>query len=78
MIMQYCKHDEDCKSLMTVPWVGLITAMTYKSTLDDPSRFEDLAIVGAYMGLTPKQYASGDINRQGSISKMGPKVGRTS
>jgi transposase len=78
MMMEYCKKDEDCKLLMTVPGVGVVTAMTYKSTLDDPHRFADSEIVGAYMGLTPKQYASGEINRQGSISKMGPKAGRTS
>lgn len=71
------KTDEDCKLLMTVPGVGIITAMTYKATLDEPERFEDSETVGAYLGLTPKQYSSGEINRHGSISKMGPKSCRT-
>ncbi|MDX1924843.1 MAG: IS110 family transposase [Rickettsiaceae bacterium] len=77
IISEYCKNDEDCKLLMTIPGVGVITAITYKSGLDDPKRFEDSDTVGAYMGPTPRQYASGEINRQGGISKMGPKQVRT-
>jgi transposase len=71
------KNDENYKRLMTVPDVGIITAITYKVTLDCPERFERSEIVGAYLGLTPRQYASGDVDRHGSISKMGPKECRT-
>jgi transposase len=78
IIEEYCRNDEDCRLLMTIPGVGVITAITYKSGLDDPNRFTDSETVGAYMGLTPRQYASGEINRQGSISKMGSKDVRTS
>lgn len=67
------KNDKECKLLMTIPGVGVITAIIYKITLDDPKRFKNSATVGSYIGLTPKQYSSGEINRQGSISKMGPK-----
>lgn len=67
------QKDEDCQRLMTIPGVGAITAMTYKAALDDPGRFERSETVGAYMGLTPRQYASGEIDRHGSISKMGPQ-----
>jgi len=75
--IKLCKNDEDCKLLTTIPGVGVVTAMTYKSTLDGAARFKDSSLVGAYMGLTPKQYASGEIDRHGSISKMGPKECRT-
>lgn len=71
------KKDEDCVRLMTVPGVGVITALTYKVALDDPGRFNTSETVGAYFGLTPRQYASGETNRNGSISKMGPKECRT-
>jgi len=76
-LTQMCKKDEDCQRLMTVPGVGIITAMIYKATLDNPERFQNSETVGAYLGLTPKQYASGEIDRHGSISKMGPKECRT-
>ncbi len=66
------EKDEDCKLLTTAPGVGIIVAMTFKATIDDPHRFEKSDAVGAYMGLTPRQYASGEVDRHGSISKMGP------
>lgn len=71
------QKDEDCLRLMTVPGIGVITALTYKVALDDPGRFETSETVGAYFGLTPRQYASGEVDRKGSISKMGPKECRT-
>jgi transposase len=71
------KEDDDCKRLMTIPGVGVIVSMTYKAAVDCPERFEDSYAVGAYFGLTPKQYASGEVNRYGSISKMGSKECRT-
>jgi transposase len=64
--------DATCRRLMTIPGVGAVTAMTYLSAVDDPRRFEQSETVGAYMGLTPRQYASGEVNRHGSISRMGP------
>jgi len=70
-------NDQDCKLLTTVPGVGVVTAMTYKATIDDEKRFKKSSAVGAYIGLTPKQYSSGEVNRQGNISKMGDKHTRT-
>ena len=75
--IKLCKNDEDCQLLTTVPGVGFVTAMTYKSTLDEVARFRDSSLVGSYMGLTPKQYSSGQIDRHGSISKQGPRECRT-
>jgi transposase len=58
------KKDEECVQLMTVPGVGVITALTYKVALDGPERFTTSEVVGAYMGLTPRQYASGETDRK--------------
>ncbi len=77
LLIKLGKEDKACKLLMTVPGVGIITALSYKSSLDDPTRFEDSEVVGAYMGLTPKQYSSGEVDRHGHISKMGPKECRS-
>ena len=76
-VIKQCRNDSDCKLLMTIPGVGEITALTYKSSIDDMARFTRSKTVGAYVGLTPRQYASGEINRHGSISKMGPKECRS-
>lgn|SRR3989338_8972970 len=77
MLIQLGKNDQDCQLLTTVPGVGVITAMTYKATIDEENRFKKSSSVGAYIGLTPRQYASGEVNRQGHISKMGAKHTRT-
>ena len=63
--------------LMTVPGVGPLTALAYVSTIDDPTRFRRSADVGAYLGLTPRRYQSGEIDRQGRISKHGDRFLRT-
>lgn len=71
------REDEAIRRWMSIPGVGVVTAMTYQAAVDDFGRFESGATVGAYMGLTPRQYASGEVDRHGSISKMGPKECRT-
>lgn len=76
-IIMLCKDNEDCKLLLTVPGVGVVTAITFVTTIGDVRRFAESEQVGAYLGLTPKQYSSGEINRQGKISKMGSSDCRT-
>ena len=65
--------DEDVKLLQTVDGVGPITALAFKSEIDNPKRFEDSKDAAAYIGLTPSQYSSGEVHRQGGISKKGSK-----
>lgn len=65
------RTDEDVKRLMTVPGVGAIVALAYKTEIDDPKRFRHSKTVGAYLGMAPKQYSSGETHRQGRISKHG-------
>jgi transposase len=68
-----CKQDEVAQLLMTAPGVGMITALTYKADIGDPSRFEKSESVGAYYGMAPRQYSSGETVRQGNISKCGAR-----
>jgi transposase len=57
--------------LMTAPGVGPITAMAVVAAFDDASRFRRSSSVGAYLGLTPRRYESGEISRNGRVSKRG-------
>lgn len=70
------KQDERVRLLQTVDGVGPITALAYMAEIDNPLRFEDSKDVGAYVGLTPTQYSSGETKRQGGISKKGSKPTR--
>ena len=65
------EHDEDIQLLKTIPGVGILTAFTFKVYLGDPNRFKTSRAVGAYFGLTPRQYSSGETQRHGGISKQG-------
>ena len=71
------KKDEVIKRLMTAPGIGPLTAITYKTVIDNPSRFKNPRFIGAYLGMCPKQYSSGQTKRLGRISKRGSKELRT-
>jgi transposase len=62
---------------MTIPGVGMVVAMTYKADIGDPTRFEKSESVGAYYGMTPRQYSSGETIKIGRASKCGSKNVRT-
>ena len=66
-----------CRRLMTVPGVGPLTAVAYATTVDEPSRFRRSKDLGAYLGLTPRKYQSGEVDRAGSISKCGDRTTRS-
>ena len=65
------------KRLMTIPGVGIITALAYQAEIDDPLRFRKSRDVGVHIGLTPRRYASGEVDRSGGISKCGSGALRT-
>jgi transposase len=60
-----------CRRLMTIPGVGRLTALAFAAAIDDPDRFRRSRDVGAYLGLVPRRYQSGEIDYTGSISKCG-------
>ena len=62
---------------MTVPGVGPIVALAYIATIDDATRFPKATNVGAFLGLTPRRYQSGEIDRTGRISKCGDSAMRS-
>jgi transposase len=76
-IRDAAKSDPRCQLLMTAPGVGPVVSMHYLAAIDDAGRFRNARSVGAYLGLTPRQYASGETQRQGSISRCGPVHCRT-
>jgi transposase len=66
-----------CRRLMTVPGVGHLTALAFVAAIDDPSRIRRSRDVGAYLGLVPKRYQSGEVDYVGGISKCGDRRVRT-
>jgi transposase len=68
------REDAITRRLMTVPGVGVITALTFRHTIDDPSRFRSAAAVGAYLGLTPRRKQSGETDVNGRVSRWGDRL----
>lgn len=62
-LLRVTANDELCRRFMTIPGVGPVTALSFKSTIDDPARFRRSSDVGAHLGLTPRQYQSGPVRR---------------
>ena len=67
---------EVCRRLMTTPGVGPVVVLTFRATVDVPSRFTSSKAVGAAFGLTPRRQQSGEIDRMGGISKCGDAMMR--
>jgi transposase len=76
-ITMKAKSDAAARRLMSVPGVGVVVALAYKAVIDDPARFKRSTSVGAYIGLTPRHYQSGEVDRAGHISKCGDSLLRS-
>jgi transposase len=71
LILDAARQDQVCRLLMTIPGVGVMTALAFRTGVDLPHRFEKSRLVGAIFGLTPRVYASGETEQIGRISKCG-------
>ena len=69
IVRDLAREDETTRRLMTVPGIGVVAALTYRHTIDDPTRFQNAAKVGAYLGLTPRRKQSGEMDVTGKISR---------
>ena len=76
-VLDIARNDATCRRLMTVPGVGPIVAVAFKSTIDIPQRFKNSKTVGAVLGLTPRLHESGESKRIGGISCCGDAMMRT-
>lgn len=71
------KHDPRIARIKTIPGVGPRTAEILVACIDDPQRFNNGREVSAYFGLVPRQYQSGETDRNGRITKRGNPLART-
>lgn len=71
------KSSPTCRLLMSVPGIGVVSVLAFVSTVENPARFSRSRSVGAHIGLTPRQYQSGEVDRSGRISRCGDTLART-
>jgi transposase len=65
------KHSPVVARLQTIPGIGLLTATALVAIVGDVTRFRSGRRFSSYLGLTPRERSSGNVQRLGSISKRG-------
>ena len=65
------RHRQAVAALTSTPGVGPITAMTLRTELIRPERFDNDRELTAMLGLAPMVYSSGQTCHQGSLMKTG-------
>ena len=71
------RYQERVEILLSIPGIGLISAMELLLELQDVSRFRRAEQLAAYVGLTPSQYSSADKVRMGRITGIGKNTLRS-
>jgi transposase len=71
LVLDYVKEDQVCQLFITAPGIGPMTSLAFKTFVDRPERFKKSKAVGAALGMTPRKYASGEVDYDGHITKCG-------
>jgi transposase len=71
------RGSASCRLLMTMPGIGAVTAASFVAAIEAPENFARSRTVGAWVGLTPRRYQSGEVDYDGHISRRGDHVLRT-
>lgn len=67
------RYKRAYSKLRQLPGVGRLVAMTFLTEMGDLTRFGNRREIGAYLGLCPSSYESGETNnRKGRITGQGP------
>lgn len=70
-IKQMAAEHRGASLMMQIQGVGVLSALAFALSIDDPKRFSKSREVGAYLGLVPRQRQSGDIDADLHITKAG-------
>lgn len=70
-LLTVARQSQAVQLLMTIPGIGAVTAVSYVSAVEDPANFRTSRSVGAWLGLTPRRYQSGEVDYDGHISRRG-------
>jgi transposase len=70
-LLAVARASTNCRRLMTVPGVGAVVAASFVAAIETPDAFRRSRDVGAWIGLTPRRYQSGETDYDGHISRRG-------
>jgi transposase len=61
------EQSDVCQRLQKIPGIGLIAATVFAGSVGDVSSFRSPRRFASWLGLTPREFSSGQIGRLGSI-----------
>lgn len=67
----YVQDNPLCQRLMTLPGIGVLNATALFASIGNGSQFDKPRDLSVWLGVTPKQYASGEKSFNGGITKRG-------
>uniref|UniRef100_UPI0025CD371C IS110 family transposase n=1 Tax=uncultured Paraglaciecola sp. TaxID=1765024 RepID=UPI0025CD371C len=70
---EFVDGSESGKILSSIPGIGVINASALLAAIDKGQAFNSPKEFAVWLGLTPKQHASGNISKMGGITKRGDR-----
>ena len=65
--------SESGQILLSIPGIGIINASAFLAAIDKGQAFNTPKEFAVWLGLTPKQHASGNMSKMGGITKRGDR-----
>jgi transposase len=72
-LTEFVDNSESGKILRSIPGIGVINASALLAAIDKGQAFSNPKEFAVWLGLTPKQHASGNMNKMGGITKRGDR-----
>ena len=72
-LREFADSSESGRILLSIPGIGIINASAFLAAIDKGQAFNNPREFGVWLGLTPKQHASGNVSKMGCITKRGDR-----
>jgi transposase len=72
-LAQLARESQACQALLSVPGIGLLTSTAMVAAVGDPRSFNCGRRYASFLGLTPREFSSGNQRYLGRISKRGDR-----
>lgn len=76
-LSEIAKHNDVAQRLLTIPGIGVVTATAMIASVPDIHSFPRARQFSAWLGITPREYSSGQTRHLGGITKQGDRYLRT-
>jgi transposase len=72
-LTEFVEGCESVRILLSIPGISVINTSAFLAAIDKCQAFNNSKELAVWLGLTPKQHASGDMNKMGDITKRGDR-----